>query len=255
MNTTLITGATGHIGKAIAKAFVASGRSVLLTGRNENKLKAVVDECCRNVPGSNTGGSGNGDVQVDWVAADITETGGIKSIVHKVNEAKLGVNSLINCAGVNIDKILLRTNENQINSIINTNIIANINLSREITKTMLKNKEITNGSIINIGSVISSGNTGQTVYSTSKAALSGLTKSLAKELGSRNIRINLIEPGFIGNTNMVENINVDDIMKSIPLQRLGTANDVAELCLFLSDVYKSGYITGQTIKVDGGMII
>ena len=142
-----------------------------------------------------------------------------------------------------------------INDIINTNVTANIHLSREITKLMLKHREITHGSIINIGSVVSNGNVGQAVYSTSKAALSGLTKSLAKELGSRNIRVNLVEPGFIANTDMVEHINVDAIMKTIPLNRFGTGEDVAQLCLFLSDDEKSGYITGQTIKVDGGIVI
>ena len=260
--TTLITGATGHIGKAIAKTFASNGRSIILNGRNERKLQEIKMEIKNDNNNNN-----NNNIHIEYIEADITNKDGIQTIVNKINSFNDNrnsnnnntilspVNTLINCAGINIDKILLRTNETQIHDIINTNIIANINLSREITKMILKNKDVTNGSIINIGSVISKGNIGQTVYSTSKAALSGLTKSLSKELGSRNIRVNLIEPGFIGNTEMIENINVEEMMKMIPLKRLGTCDDVAELCLFLSDVKKSGYITGQTIQVDGGMIL
>ena len=259
--TILITGATGHIGKAIAKTFASNGRSIILNGRNERKLQEIKMEI------KNDNNNNNNNMHIEYIEADITNKDGIQTIVNKINNFNDNrnsnnnntilspVNTLINCAGINIDKILLRTNETQIHDIINTNIIANINLSREITKMILKNKDLTNGSIINIGSVISKGNIGQTVYSTSKAALSGLTKSLSKELGSRNIRVNLIEPGFIGNTEMIENINVEEMMKMIPLKRLGTCDDVAELCLFLSDVKKSGYITGQTIQVDGGMIL
>ena len=112
------------------------------------------------------------------------------------------VQNLIHVAGINVDKILLRTNDSVIKDVLDTNLVANIQLTREISKLMIKNNKSIPSSITNVGSIVSHGNIGQSVYAASKAALSGLTRSLAKEFGSRNIRVNLVEPGFIGDTDI-----------------------------------------------------
>ena len=244
--TTLITGATGHIGRAVAKRFVSAGKSVLLTGRSAEKLDAVLAEC---------EGLGANDVRVAGVTADLTTGEGLQAVVRHVVEEKHVVQNLIHVAGINVDKILLRTNDSVIKDVLDTNLVANIQLTREISKLMIKNNKLISSSITSVGSIVSHGNIGQSVYSASKAALSGLTRSLAKEFGSRNIRVNLVEPGFIGDTDMIENVNVEEVAKTIPLRRLGTGDDVAQLCLFLSDAEKSAYITGQTIRVDGGIAV
>ena len=244
--TTLITGATGHIGRAVAKRFVSAGKSVLLTGRSAEKLDAVLAEC---------EGLGANGVRVAGVTADLTTGEGVQAVVRHVVEEKHVVQNLIHVAGVNVDKILLRTNDSVIKDVLDTNLVANIQLTREISKLMIKNNKLISSSITNVGSIVSHGNIGQSVYSASKAALSGLTRSLAKEFGSRNIRVNLVEPGFIGDTDMIENVNIEEVTKTIPLRRLGTGDDVAQLCLFLSDAEKSAYITGQTIRVDGGIAV
>ena len=161
---------------------------------------------------------------------------------------------MINNAGITRDTLLMRMSEEQWDEVINTNLKSAFNLTKACLKTFLKNKA---GSIINMTSVVGvTGNAGQANYAASKAGMIGFTKSIAKELGSRNVRCNAIAPGFI-ETEMTAALNADVVkgwVDTIPLKRGGTTDDVANACLFLaSDM--STYITGQTLSVCGGMLM
>jgi 3-oxoacyl-[acyl-carrier protein] reductase len=159
---------------------------------------------------------------------------------------------LVNNAGITQDNLLMRMSEEQWDNVINTNLKSVFNFTKSITKPMLKQRK---GSVINISSIVGNGgNAGQANYSASKAGINGFTKSVAIELGSRNIRVNAIAPGFIETemTGQLETTVVENWVKNIPLKRGGTPEDVANLALFLaSDL--STYITGQVINVCGGL--
>jgi 3-oxoacyl-[acyl-carrier protein] reductase len=239
----LITGASRGIGKAIAEECVNHGATVAFTYiSSEEKAKALEVEL-----------SANGGVAKGF-KSDAGNFDAAQALVDSVVETFGTVDVLINNAGITRDTLLMRMSEEQWDEVINTNLKSAFNLTKAVIKPMLKAKK---GSIINMSSVVGvSGNAGQANYAASKAGLIGFTKSVAQELGSRNIRCNAIAPGFI-ETEMTAALDekvVQEWRNSIPLKRGGSPKDVADVTVFLgSDM--SSYVTGQTIHVCGGMLM
>jgi 3-oxoacyl-[acyl-carrier protein] reductase len=238
----IITGASRGIGKAIAQEFVSQGATVAFTYRSsEEKARALEAELAAN------GG------QVQGFKSDASKMDEAENLVATVVDAFGTVDIVINNAGITDDTLLMRMSEEQWDRVIDVNLKSCFALTKAVMRTMLKARS---GSIINVSSVVGvQGNAGQANYAASKAGILGFTKSVALELGSRNIRCNAIAPGFI-ETEMTASLDADTVQgwrDAIPLKRGGQPEDVAQLCTFLaSDM--SAYITGQTICVDGGMI-
>ena len=238
----IVTGASRGIGKAIAQQFIAQGAKVAFTYRSSAEAAAALEQEL-----SAGGGTVKG-FQSD--AASMTDA---ERLVGEVVDAFGTVDIVINNAGITDDTLLMRMTEEQWDRVISVNLKSCFNLTKAVMRTMLKARA---GSIVNISSVVGvQGNAGQANYAASKAGILGFTKSVALELGSRNIRCNAIAPGFI-ETEMTAKLDEDTVQgwrDAIPLKRGGTPEDVANLCVFLaSDM--SAYITGQTLNVDGGMI-
>ena len=238
----IVTGASRGIGKAIAQQFIAQGAKVAFTYRSSAEAAAALEQEL-----SAGGGTVKG-FQSD--AASMTDA---ERLVGEVVEAFGTVDIVINNAGITDDTLLMRMTEEQWDRVISVTLKSCFNLPKAVMRTMLKARS---GSIVNISSVVGvQGNAGQANYAASKAGILGFTKSVALELGSRNIRCNAIAPGFI-ETEMTAKLDADTVQgwrDAIPLKRGGTPEDVANLCVFLaSDM--SAYITGQTLNVDGGMI-
>jgi 3-oxoacyl-[acyl-carrier protein] reductase len=239
----LITGASRGIGKAIAEECAKQGAIVAFTYiSSEEKAKALETEL-----------SANGGVAKGF-KSDAGNFDAAQKLVDDVVATYGTIDVLINNAGITRDTLLMRMSEEQLDEVINTNLKSAFNLTKAVQKPMLKARK---GSIINMSSVVGvSGNAGQSNYAASKAGLIGFTKSVAQELGSRNIRCNAIAPGFI-ETEMTAALDekvVQEWRNSIPLKRGGNPIDVANATVFLaSDM--SAYITGQTIHVCGGMLM
>ncbi|HEX7493757.1 MAG TPA: 3-oxoacyl-[acyl-carrier-protein] reductase [Bacteroidales bacterium] len=240
--TALITGASRGIGKAIAHRFALEGCNIAITNivEDEEFQTAIKELGTLGVIArgyvSNAAKFEDSQRVVDAVAKDFTR-----------------IDILVNNAGITRDTLLMRMTEDQWDSVIAVNLKSVFNLTKAVLMTMIKQKS---GSIVNMSSVVGvSGNAGQSNYSASKAGIIGFTKSIAKEVGSRNIRCNAIAPGFIL-TEMTEKLPEDiknDWTNKIPMKRGGTPEDVANTALFLaSDL--SSYVTGQTIHVCGGML-
>ncbi len=238
----IITGASRGIGKGIAEVFAQHGANVAFT-YSSSVESALALESELNAKGikakgyqSNAADFAEAQVFVDSVIADFGT-----------------IDILINNAGITKDNLLMRMSEEDFDKVIEVNLKSVFNMTKAIQKIFLKQRS---GSIINMSSVVGvKGNAGQTNYAASKAGVIGFTKSVALELGSRNIRCNAIAPGFI-ETEMTAKLNEDVVQgwrESIPLKRGGTTTDVANACLFLaSDM--SAYVTGQVLNVDGGML-
>lgn len=239
----LITGASRGIGKAIAETCVQQGATVAFTYlSSEEKARALEAELTAN------GGVAKG------FRSDASKFDDAQQLIDDVVAAFGTVDVLVNNAGITRDTLLMRMTEEQWDEVINTNLKSAFNLTKAVQKPMLKARS---GSIINMSSVVGvKGNAGQSNYAASKAGLIGFTKSIAAELGSRNIRCNAIAPGFI-ETEMTEVLDQDVVASwrnSIPLKRGGQPVDVANATVFLaSDL--SAYITGQTLHVCGGMLM
>jgi len=238
----LITGATRGIGKGIALAFAQQGANVAFTYvSSEEKALALEKE----LAAYGIKAKGYKSDAGDFKAAD--------QLVNDVVTEFGTIDVLVNNAGITRDTLLMRMSEQQWDEVINANLKSVFNLTKAVQRPMLKARS---GSIINMSSVVGvKGNAGQANYAASKAGIIGFTKSVALELGSRNIRCNAIAPGFIETemTGALDEKVVQQWRDSIPLKRGGTADDVANLTLFLaSDM--SGYITGQCINVCGGML-
>jgi len=239
----LITGASRGIGKSIAEECVKQGAKVAFTFLSSaEKAKALEEELAVN------GGVAKG------FKSDASKFDDAQKLVDDVVAEFGQIDVLVNNAGITRDTLLMRMTEDQWDEVMNTNLKSAFNLTKAVQRPMLKARK---GSIINMSSVVGvSGNAGQSNYAASKAGLIGFTKSIAQELGSRNIRCNAIAPGFI-ETEMTAALDqnvVDEWRKSIPLKRGGTPKDVADLTVFLgSDM--STYITGQTLNVCGGMLM
>ena len=188
------------------------------------------------------------------IQLDITSRESVKNLPEKLKELNLMPSIIINNAGITSDQLFLRMSDSDWDNVINTNLNGVFNVTKVFIKHLVKSKS---GRIINISSVSGlMGNPGQVNYSSAKAALNGFTKSLAKEVGSRNITVNSIAPGFI-ETDMTAYLTQDDKLKlieDIPLRQLGHVNDIAELAIYLAGE-KGSYITGQTISVDGGLFM
>jgi len=240
----LITGATRGIGKGIAETFAKNGCNIAFTfASSVEKAKAFEAELTEKYGVKAKGYQSN--------AADFTQSEELaKNVIADFDR----IDILINNAGITRDGLMLRMSEEQWDEVINTNLKSAFNLTKSFLRHFMGNKA---GSIINMTSVVGvTGNAGQANYSASKAGMIGFTKSIAKELGSRNIRCNAVAPGFI-ETEMTEALDAEvrkGWMDTIPLKRGGSPKDVANTCLFLaSDM--SAYITGQTLSVCGGMLM
>ncbi len=240
--TALITGASRGIGKAIARRFALEGCDIAITNiADDEEFKTTISEI------EAMGVKAKGYVSN---AANFTDS---QRVANEVVKDFTRIDILINNAGITRDTLLMRMTEDQWDSVIAVNLKSVFNLTKAVLMTMVKQKS---GSIINMSSVVGvSGNAGQSNYSASKAGIIGFTKSIAKEVGSRNIRCNSIAPGFIL-TEMTEKLPEDvknEWANKIPLKRGGTPEDVANTALYLaSDL--SSYVTGQTIHVCGGML-
>lgn len=240
--TALITGASRGIGRGIAIKFAEQGANVAFTFLSSVE-KGM--ELQKELEAFGVKAKGYKSDAGDFVAAE--------QLVNDVIADFGNVDILVNNAGITRDTLLMRMSEQQWDEVINANLKSVFNLTKAITKPMLKQRK---GSIINISSVVGvKGNAGQANYAASKAGIIGFTKSVALELGSRNIRSNAVAPGFIETemTAVLDEKTVQGWREGIPLKRGGTPDDVANACVFLgSDM--SAYITGQTLSVCGGML-
>jgi 3-oxoacyl-[acyl-carrier protein] reductase len=239
----IVTGATRGIGKGIAEAFAAQGATVAFTYvSSDEKARALEAEL------EALGGKAKG------FKSDAANFAAAQKLAEDVVAEFGTIDVLVNNAGITRDTLLLRMSEEQWDEVMSVNLKSAFNLTKAVLKPMLKARS---GSIINMSSVVGvKGNAGQANYAASKAGILGFTKSVAAELGSRNIRCNAIAPGFIETemTGALDEKVVQEWREAIPLKRGGTPEDVANLTLFLaSDM--STYITGQVIHVDGGMLM
>ncbi len=236
----LITGSTRGIGKAIAIAFAKNGADVIITGRNRSAAEVLA----KNI--ENEFGVKAFGINLD-ISGDFEES--FKEITQWTN-GKIDI--LVNNAGITKDTLFIRMKQEDWDSVINTNLTGTFKITQAVAKLMIKQRY---GRIINISSIIGFiGNVGQVNYATTKAGLIGFTKSLAKELASRNITVNAVAPGFI-ETDMTAELPADIVenyLKQIPLGRFGKPEDVANVVLFLASDMAS-YITGETIHINGGM--
>ena len=250
--TAIITGASRGIGKGIALAFAEQGANVAFTYSSSveaaNALEATLLEKGVKAKEDLPEGAGLTGYQSD--AASFEQA---QELAVAVVEEFGSIDVLVNNAGITKDNLLMRITEEDFDKVIEINLKSVFNMTKAVQRTMLKQR---NGSIINMSSVVGiKGNAGQTNYAASKAGIIGFSKSVALELGSRNIRSNVIAPGFIETemTAKLDEQTVDSWRAAIPLKRGGTPEDVANACIFLaSDM--SAYITGQTLNVDGGML-
>ncbi len=237
----LITGATRGIGKGIAEVFAKEGAQVAFTyAGSVDKAKALEQELGKTT-------------QVKSYQSDAADYDAAQKLVSDVLEEFGQIDILVNNAGITRDNLMLRMSKDDWDTVIKVNLDSVFNLTKAVVKPMMKARA---GSIINMTSVVGvKGNAGQANYAASKAGVIGFSKSIALELGSRNIRCNAIAPGFIETemTAALDEKTVQGWRESIPLKRGGQPEDVANACVFLaSDM--SGYITGQVLNVDGGML-
>jgi 3-oxoacyl-[acyl-carrier protein] reductase len=239
--TALVTGGSRGIGRAIALALAEYGADVAITFRSSTEAANNVKEEIE------AKGSKAKAIQADAVKFEQAE-----KVINELTEDWEKLDILVNNAGITRDNLILRMSEEQWDQVIDTNLKSIFNYSKAAAKPMMRNR---GGSIINISSVVGlSGNAGQSNYAASKAGIIGFTKSYAKELASRNIRANVVAPGYI-TTEMTDELDekvLEAIKEETPMARAGDAEEVANTVLFLaSDL--SSYITGETIRVDGGM--
>jgi len=236
----LITGSSRGIGLGFADAFINVGAKVIITGTSQERLK----EAEKSLKGKNEAS----------YCFDVSKSQEVDLTFNKILEKFSTIDVLVNNAGITNDTLMLRMSEEQWDQVLNINLKGAFLCSKAVLRVMMKARS---GKIINISSVVGlMGNAGQVNYSSSKAGLLGMTKSMAKELASRHICVNAIAPGFI-ESDMTETLNEkakESFLNHIPLQRAGQVSDVAQLCLFLASS-ASNYITGQVINVDGGLVM
>lgn len=238
----LVTGSTRGIGRAIAAELIACGAKVAIVGRDLAKAEAVAKEL------------GEAGAEARGFACDISVPADVTMLIQTVEEAFGSLDILVNNAGITKDNLMLRMKDEDWDAVLDTNLRSAFVAIRAAQRGMMKRRW---GRIINIASVVGIiGNKGQANYAASKAGLIGLSKSVAKELASRNILCNVVAPGFI-KTDMTDAMNeeaVAALSAQIPLARFGTPEDIAGLVAFLSSD-RSAYITGQVFAVDGGMVM
>lgn len=235
----LITGASRGIGKACAIELAKAGYDIAVN------YAGNVDAANKTVEELKALG-----VQAEAFKFDVSNHEEAQKGVDAVLEKFGRIDVLVNNAGITRDGLFMRMSDENWNAVINTNLSSAFYVSQPVVKIMMKQRS---GSIVNMSSVVGvSGNAGQTNYSAAKAGLIGLTKTLAKELGSRGIRVNAIAPGFI-NTDMTKDLDTSKFTDFIPLKRLGEPEDIAKAVKFLA--VDADYVTGQVLEVDGGLII
>ncbi len=240
--TALITGATRGIGKGIAEIFAQHGANVAFTFNSSVEAATALENDLKSFGVTAKGYQSN--------AANFDAA---QELAKNVIEEFGGIDILINNAGITKDNLLMRISEEDFDKVIEVNLKSVFNLTKAVIRPMMKQRS---GSIINMSSVVGvKGNAGQTNYAASKAGILGFTKSVALELGSRNIRCNAIAPGFIETemTGALPEETVNSWRESIPLKRGGSPEDIANACVFLASDMAT-YITGQTLNVDGGML-
>jgi len=234
----LVTGASRGIGKAIAEQLAAQGATVIGTATTEGGAENISAYL------ADLGGKG--------MCLNVTDTDSIAAVIKAITDEFGAVSILVNNAGITKDNLLMMMKEDQWNDIIETNLTSIYRLSKAVIRAMMKKRK---GRIINIASVVGlTGNPGQTNYSATKAGMLGFSKSLAREIGSRNITVNCVAPGFI-DTDMTKELAEEQrnaLISQIPLSRLGDPADIAAAVTFLAGP-TAAYITGETINVNGGM--
>ena len=237
----LITGASRGIGKAIAKKFAENNYNLII---NYTSDKIDLDVLRKEFE----------KAEILFVKADVSKYDQCEDMVKQAIEKFGKIDVLVNNAGITRDNLLMRMKEEDFDSVINVNLKGTYNVTKNVVPYMMKKRS---GKIVNLASVVGvSGNAGQANYSASKAGIIGFTKSIAKELASRNIYANAVAPGFIATdmTDVLSDSVKENINSQIPMKRMGTADEVANVVYFLSSE-ESSYITGQVINIDGGMLM
>lgn len=239
-----ITGGSRGIGKEIARKFAKNGYDLVINYVSEKtdvaKLESELNQ--------------NGSVEVLCVKGDVTDFATCEDMVKKAVDKFGKIDVLVNNAGITKDNLLMRMKEEDFDKVINVNLKGTFNMTKNVISYMMKQR---NGKIVNISSVVGvSGNSGQANYAASKAGVIGFTKSVAKELASRNILANAVAPGFIETdmTDVLSDAVKESIHAQIPLKKMGKAEEVANAVYFLGSE-ENTYITGQVLNVDGGMIM
>jgi len=239
----LVTGASRGIGKAIAETLAAAGATVIGTATSESGAEKI-SEYLSAQDGKGKGGKG--------MCLNVADDASIKDVLAAIKDEFGAISILVNNAGITRDNLLMMMKDDQWNDIIQTNLTSIFKMSKAVVRPMMKARS---GRIINITSVVGlTGNAGQTNYSAAKAGILGFSKSLAREIGSRNITVNSVAPGFI-DTDMTRELPEEQreaLISQIPLNKLGDPQDIANAVAFLASP-EASYITGETINVNGGM--
>ncbi len=238
--TALVTGASRGIGQAIALALGKAGATVVGTATSESGAKAISDYLAA------AGIKGGG------MKLNVTDAAEVEAVIAAIEKDFGSIGILVNNAGITRDNLLMRMKDEEWDDILATNLTSVFRLSRAVLRAMMKARQ---GRIISIASVVGAmGNAGQTNYSAAKAGIMGFTKSLAREVGSRNITVNCVAPGFIDTdmTRALPEAQRAALLAHIPLGRLGSADDIAQAVLFLASP-AAGYVSGTTLHVNGGM--
>lgn len=237
----LVTGASRGIGKAIAETLAKAGATVIGTATSENGAEKITEYLSAIGAGKGKG-----------MCLNVADDESIKSVTKIISDEFGAISILVNNAGITRDNLLMMMKDDQWNDIIQTNLTSIFKLSKIVIRPMMKARK---GRIINIASVVGlTGNPGQTNYSAAKAGILGFSKSLAREIGSRNITVNTVAPGFI-DTDMTKELPEEQrnaLISQIPLNKLGDPQDIANAVAFLASP-EAAYITGETINVNGGM--
>ena len=238
----VITGASQGIGKVMAEVLSKAGAHVVCVARTEDKIRSLANEI------NNKSGTAS------YFPCDISDGKAFSKVINEIVDKHGRLDILINNAGITRDALLMRMNEDQWDTVINTNLKGAFHGIKAAIRPMMKNRS---GRIINITSIVGlTGNPGQANYAASKAGLIGMTKSIAKEVATRGITVNCIAPGWIGTdmTDELSDATKNEFLNRIPIGKIGSPEDIAHTALFLASD-EANYITGKTITVDGGRII